>query len=182
MAQNSAFAGSKISFTHFSTMMNIDFLTRSWLQAAFFSGRAAICPPNQEGADWIIPVQLSNGSFTAIFGQTKNYAKAPRWSGSKVASFDILPTAVLDEKHALHDLSPVFTIYHQVGRLDGEVAMCFQHLSLTGLCMSSTLPPSTLERLFRISDTRFDSSIPSWPTSVGCLSSLQDYFPDMDFK
>jgi len=176
MQSNDSFDGATISVTHFTTMMHIDDFTRELLDESYHAGLALICPPNQKGADFIIPVRLRNGAFTAIFGQVKNYASSPQSTLAKPATVEILPSAWLDESHPLRDLEPVATLYHQVGALQGKTALRANHLSITGLC-SSYLPKEISYLLHAICNTRVDARAPVWVTSEGCHDSLHNYLP-----
>ena len=172
---NPSFADATISFTHFTTLMNIENLTPEQLDESYHAGLAFVCPPNQKGADFIIPVRLAHGQFTAIFGQTKNYANAPASSLAKPATTQILPSEWLADNHPLHLLDPILTIYHQVG-VDGVVIFRQKHLSITGLT-STRFASDVVVKLREICNTRVDAEAPMWVTSQGCGSSLHDYFP-----
>ena len=176
MQSNALLDGATISFTHFTTMMHIGDFTRELLDESYHAGLALICPPNQKGADLIIPVRLHSGSFTAIFGQVKNYANSPQSTLGKPATVEILPSEWLEESHSLRDLKPVATLYHQVGALEGKTALRERHVSITGLC-SDHLPTEISHLLHAISNTRVDARAPVWVTSKGCHDLLHNYLP-----
>ena len=176
MRQNAEFANATISFTHFTTLMDIHKLSIALLDESYHAGLALICPPNQKGADLIIPVRLHDGQFTAIFGQVKNYANPPASSLAKPATVEIFPSQFLAANHSLFALEPIMTLYHQVGVLEGDVAIETRHLSITGLD-SARLSSSISNKLFAICNTRVDARAPIWVTSRDCGSSLHNYFP-----
>jgi hypothetical protein len=176
MRLNDSFVDATISFTHFTTMMDIKHFTLELLDESYHAGLALICPPNQKGADFIIPVHLRNGTFTAICGQVKNYANAPSYSLAEPATIEILPINWLAVTHPLRHLNPIATLYHQVGVLDGKVALRENHLSITGLC-SPRLPQQLSHLLHAICNTRVDARAALWVTSEGCHESLHNYFP-----
>jgi hypothetical protein len=176
MQQNADCANATISFTHFTTLMDIHKLSIALLDESYHAGLALICPPNQKGADLIIPVRLHNGQFTAIFGQVKNYAKPPATSLAQPATVEILPSQFLADNHPLFALEPIMTLYHQVGVLEGGVTSQTRHLSITGLG-SAHLDSSISNKLFEICNTRVDARASIWVTSLDCGSSLHNYFP-----
>lgn len=179
LAENALFAGAKISFTHFSTLLSINMLTPALLEECFLAGLALICPPGQKGADLILPVQLQDGSVTAWFVQTKNETAAPQSSLCRAATADLLPENFLPAGHIFSDRKshPCLTLYMQVGRSDGTPRHEALHLSITGFPTGKHVDGNIARELLDLRRAGIVLTHECWETSRGCAHLIPMYLP-----
>ena len=122
----------------------------------------------------MIPVLMRDRKYSLIFGQTKNKEASRCSCLDASATSKLLPSSVLPDGHPMRNLYPFLTIYHQVGRTDGEVVMENCHLSITGLKSPSpeVVSAKVSSLLFDICNTRVDALSSQWKTSEGRNASL----------